>query len=62
MSNSFMNGIIYSWISPKFRDEVKGLLCKWINSKNKMNRPSHSPTEVTVTEISESGTVDTLSP
>ena len=38
MSNSFMNGIIYSWISPKFRDEVKGLLCKWINSKNKINK------------------------
>ena len=29
MSNSCVNGIIYSWMSPRFRDEVKIFLAKY---------------------------------
>ena len=47
LSNSFINGIIYSWMSPKFRDEARSFLMRYLLKRNTYgNRPSHSPTEV----------------
>ena len=42
LANSFINGIIYSWMSPKFRDEARGFLTRYWYGQRGDHRPSHS--------------------